>query len=319
MAECEGAGGSPHFLDVHVIEGKELKITNFFSSSASDSFVTLSTRDKLQKLQTSEVQLKTLTPQWGQTFTFNLPQNPDSETLFITVWGKKAIKSDVHIGRLEVPVSLVLQHAGEGEKGYKQNTPLERWFLLLPQEGTKDLNAPTGWIKLGFTYKFIPLVLDVMPGSSMSAIDPYISIGMAGMHKSEEVTAIVCSTCQMPYTAEEMSAHVRACSVVALAIHSPPLYPQLSPSFSPRVAALQKSDFSVPEGFSSDPSQPSPNSPRVYSISPSPVSQQEGASLYSSSPQRDFFGEVTSLRRDSLPEPVSDPYAAPQYTFAFPQ
>ena len=67
-----------HRLEVVVEEAREIKATNFFSTTESDAFCELSVLDGIVKK--TEVQFKTLTPTWNEKFTLYVETHRPTET-----------------------------------------------------------------------------------------------------------------------------------------------------------------------------------------------------------------------------------------------
>ena len=67
-----------HRLEVVVEEAREIKATNFFSTTESDAFCELSVLDGIVKK--TEVQFKTLTPTWNEKFTLYVETHRERPT-----------------------------------------------------------------------------------------------------------------------------------------------------------------------------------------------------------------------------------------------
>ena len=287
------SSGSGHCLDVEVIEAKDLKATNFFSSTASDSFCELNLRyqDKIA----TDVQYSTTEPKWKQTIQFSLPQNPEEETLFVSVWGKHVISRNTFIGRVEIPITLVIERDGKKENSFIEKKRIERWFKLMPKYGNISYDQFPGWLKLAFTYKYVPFVASEPP---VVANHPQQNIPGAN-----GVVVYSCPKCKGFFSAGDISQHMNSCSgvppvnsipvgtanappptappsqhtsVAPSSVHhsNPPSYPPTSsssshnvmyntggnnhsmpPSSSPPSNNIMR-DPSLPGGYSADPSVP---------------------------------------------------------------
>jgi len=152
----ETAQYSGHILQVTVVGAKDIKSTNYFSN-ATDAFAVLHLRDQVQK--STAIQPATNSPVWNETLSFSLPENPEDETLFVSLWGKHLITKNSFIGRVEIPICLVLEReSSKSSDGWKQNSSVERWMKLLPKQGTNQFDQVTGWIQLRFSYTFAAYV-----------------------------------------------------------------------------------------------------------------------------------------------------------------
>lgn len=279
-------------------------------------------REPLQPKHTTEVQYKTITPHWDQSFTFGLPKNPEEETVFIAVWGKHIIKSNTLIGRVEVPVTLVLQpDFADTPSSYKEDYRVERWFRLLPREGDKNVDQSFGWVKLAFTYKYIPFVTEAVKQVSDAYTLPQAATPVRECG-SDSNPMIQCPTCSCLFDAQSMQYHVSHCSLLTSeAINqakretSNPTLVNRSPQVFSSPAPSPQRDISVPAGFSVDPSQPSANSPPTYhsplsQFSRSPPASPPAGSFLSTSPISSSPARVASSTEDL--------YSAPTYSFSFP-
>lgn len=189
-----------HCLEVEVIEGKDIKPTNFFTSTASDPFCELNLRDQI--IKTTRIEKSTSTPQWKETIQFELPENPEEETLFLQMWGKRMLGRNTFIGRIEIPVTLVLfrDETCKDSVKFHEDKRVERWFRLLPRpECIKQHAEFTAWVKLGFRYKFVPFV----PSREQQA-----PVGVVPNAK----IAYQCPSCSSFYSTEEIQLHMNSCS-----------------------------------------------------------------------------------------------------------
>ena len=211
---------SSHYLNVIVKSAKELKPTNFriniFNAPTSDPFCTLHLTDLEEK--NSQVVKETITPVWNEKLQFALPDNPDEETLFVTVWGKHLIGRNTFIGRVEIPICLVIDKKEDG-KGYVEKKHVSKWFKLLGRPGNLNEKV-TGWVELDFSYTYIPTV---DPNTFMPIANPNQSLHSPAPQPINQFHIAQPPTESGPIT-----------------------YPQLAPPI----------DTSSPMGYTNDPSQP---------------------------------------------------------------
>lgn len=143
-----GAIVSGHRMRVHLFEARDLPATTYFSSDRSDTYAILSLQASKSRV-TSKIVRETRTPQYNEVWDFQLSCHPMEDVLHISLRANHSIGRDDFLGRIEVPLSMILSLPTPRKM-------LSCWFKLLPDSTQYFVNDKRGSVRLGFEYFFDP-------------------------------------------------------------------------------------------------------------------------------------------------------------------
>lgn len=140
-------GRSGHRMRVRLLEATGLPATTYFATNKSDTYAILGLQGSKTRV-TSRVVRETTTPIYNEAWDFHLSPRPQEDILYLTLYACHTIGRDDFLGRVEVPLCMVL--------AMPPPRKLECWFKLLPESSNFYVNDKTGSIRLGFEYFFDP-------------------------------------------------------------------------------------------------------------------------------------------------------------------
>lgn len=143
-----GAIVSGHRMRVHLFEARDLPATTYFSSDRSDTYAILSLQASKSRV-TSKIVRETRTPQYNEVWDFQLSCHPMEDVLHLALRANHSIGRDDFLGRIEVPLSMILSLPTPRKM-------LSCWFKLLPDSTQYFINDKRGSVRLGFEYFFDP-------------------------------------------------------------------------------------------------------------------------------------------------------------------
>eukprot|EP01088_Endostelium_zonatum_P019383 TRINITY_DN665_c0_g1_i1.p1 TRINITY_DN665_c0_g1~~TRINITY_DN665_c0_g1_i1.p1 ORF type:complete len:564 (-),score=240.32 TRINITY_DN665_c0_g1_i1:14-1705(-) len=136
--------GTPtHMLKVGIVSAKYLKQTNSWNVG-SDAYADVRVSCSPTEKKTTSVIKQSTAPEWGETFDFVLSDNPADDILLVQVNGQKSLSSPSFIGRVEIPLTLLLHQM-----------PVDGWYRLLPQysfPGVASKSPPRIRLRLHYYY-----------------------------------------------------------------------------------------------------------------------------------------------------------------------
>ena len=138
---------SGHHLDIQLHSAYSLKGGSFLGSDSF--FCTFNLRDG-KNPKTSSVKAGS-DIHWNETFQLDLPSPPEEETLFVNVLGKKKLFQNTLIGRLEIPLCLIIDYTDK--TNINENYKVDKKFKLLPRYIDNNF-ANTGFLHLSLSYSF---------------------------------------------------------------------------------------------------------------------------------------------------------------------
>jgi C2 domain len=150
LVASQSSGKSGHGLRVNVIEARDIRPTTYFATDKSDSYAEVSLLGERAFARTTTIR-DTLNPQFGEHFNLRLSLAPMNDVVDVTLKGVHSVGRDDFIGRVIVPVSLILKLQGTKTESC--------WLKLLPGNASFQGGAGrhvTGSIRLGFEYFFEP-------------------------------------------------------------------------------------------------------------------------------------------------------------------
>ncbi|MDP2439674.1 MAG: hypothetical protein Q8P67_28325 [archaeon] len=140
---------SGHRLRLHLYEARELPATTWFSKDKSDTYVSVGLQGTKTKV-TSAIITETTHPTYNEAWDFHLSHDPLADVLSVTVHSRHSITSDDFLGRIEVPLSVILSMPAPRKLG-------SCWFPLLPKQSEYNYANPMkGSVRIGFEYFFDP-------------------------------------------------------------------------------------------------------------------------------------------------------------------
>ena len=178
-------------LTVTFIKAKNLKSSNYFAKNSSDCFCTFQTQFD-SGVQSTEVCFNTTEPEWNFTTEIKLQEpldqnnsfdneNEFSEIFFINVWGRHRISSNTFLGKVEIPISLIISHLN-----HSKGESFECWFKLTPKVSNKitqdDYNRVSGSILLRFNYTVKVIDVYTQPPPVPSTLPSPVSIQFPSIH-----------------------------------------------------------------------------------------------------------------------------------------
>jgi C2 domain len=155
VADHPGRGerASGHRLRVTLYEANGIRSTNYFSNT-SDSYVEVGLLGSAESAKTSLCR-DTTEPQWNEQFDLTLGSAPLHDVVAMVVRGRHVIGRDDFIGRVEMPVSLLLAVAATRDARSIESC----WFKLLPMRTLfkEPASSVTGTLRVGLEYFFDPM------------------------------------------------------------------------------------------------------------------------------------------------------------------
>jgi len=123
----------------------------------------------------TEVQFKTIVPNWNQVLEFDLPRDPHSDLLQLSVWGRHKIGANTFIGRVDIPVTVCIEPSllMNQTLQFREGSVFDRWYKLLPQGTSNKWDQAPGWIQIKLQYVFVPEAMSIatnVPGPSANFI-----------------------------------------------------------------------------------------------------------------------------------------------------
>jgi hypothetical protein len=138
---------SGHRLRLNLYEARDLPGVSWFSDK-SDTYVTIALQGTKNRVS-SRIVKETVNPTYNEAWDFQLSENPLNDVMLIIVHAHHSITSDQFLGRIEVPLSMILS--------LPQARRLEScWLPLQPNLAQYAENKCKGSVRLGFEYFFDP-------------------------------------------------------------------------------------------------------------------------------------------------------------------
>ena len=234
--------------------------------------------------------------------------------LFVNMWGRHVVSKNTFIGRVEIPLTMVIDHLVLEKLDlatYKEMAPVTRWFKLLPQHGSNAWDQAPGFVRMTLQYKYVPEVVPtrVVPSAPpISTTSGVVLPAPSGAQPPNTTLCYQCPLCSQLFVPDTIMAHMQACAAGAPS----PVPATNLPEEQPRTVQYQVQHASAPYCHAP---------PHLGAFHPPSAPQFQQPSYISSIPQQQQY-QPSTQQVVHMPVPQQQPAPAvlatspPQQSYA---